>query len=103
MMDFDNALPFARHIFLLKIFLTLTGRSKVYTIFTTIHYKNKLLYVVILVTFLILFSSLTFSPLMNVFQFEPITVIQFMYCLTVAFISVIWVEVYKFFFGNKFY
>ena len=86
-----------------NIFLTLTGRSKVYTIFTTIKYKNKLLYVVILVTFLILFSSLTFSPLMNVFQFEPITVIQFMYCLTVAFISVIWVEVYKFFFGNKFY
>ncbi|MBK6773981.1 MAG: cation-translocating P-type ATPase [Ignavibacteria bacterium] len=86
-----------------NIFLTLTGRSKVFTIFTTIQYKNKLLYVVILVTFLILFSSLTFSPLMNVFQFEPITVIQFMYCLTVAFISVIWVEVYKFFFGNKFY
>ncbi len=86
-----------------NIFLTLTGRSKVFTIFTTIRYKNKLLYVVVFVTFLILFISLTFSPVMNVFEFEPITLTQFFYCMTVAFISVIWVEIYKFFFGSKVY
>lgn len=84
-----------------NIFLTLTGRSKVFTIFTTIRYKNNLLYIIIFVTFLILFLSLTFTPFMNVFEFEPISLVQFFYCLTVAFISVIWVEFYKLFFGGK--
>jgi Ca2+-transporting ATPase len=78
-----------------NIFLSLTGRSKIYSIFTTIKYKNNLLYIIILITSLILLLSLTFPPLMEVFQFETITLYQFNICLITAFISVIWVEAYK--------
>lgn len=86
-----------------NIFLTLTGRSRNYTVFTTIHYKNRLLYFIIFITSLILILSLTVTPVMNVFEFEGITVTQFVYCLIVSFVSVIWVELYKYLAGNKEY
>lgn len=80
-----------------NIFLTLTGRSKHYSVFTTIFYKNNLLYFIIAITLLILLLSLTFKPVMDIFEFTRINSASIIYCLITAFISVMWIEMFKLF------
>lgn len=86
---------------LANILLTLTGRSATYSIFTTIFYKNNLMYMIIFITLIILFLSLTFTPLMNIFEFASIDVNQFIHCFAAAFISVMWIELIKIFRKQK--
>ncbi|MCX6291014.1 MAG: cation-translocating P-type ATPase [Bacteroidetes bacterium] len=84
-----------------NIFLTLTGRSKKYSMFTTIHYHNHLVPVVIGITSLILIFSMVLEPLRNVFGFDPVSLNQFCFCMAVAAVSVLWVELYKIKFRNR--
>lgn len=78
-----------------NIFLTLTGRSKKYSLFTTIRYRNHLIPIVIGITSLILIISLTLEPVRNIFDFDPISFKQFFICIAVAAASVLWIEMYK--------
>ena len=78
-----------------NIFLTYTGRSERFTIFTTIKYRNRLLYVITLITIAILVLSLTVPQVMNVFNFSTLTFQQLLISILVSFISVIWIEFYK--------
>jgi Ca2+-transporting ATPase len=78
-----------------NIFLTYTGRSERYSIFTTLKYSNKLLYIITLITIVILILSLTVKPVIAVFNFDSLTIDQLLISIAVSFISVIWIEVYK--------
>lgn len=78
-----------------NIFLTYTGRSERFSIFTTLKYRNRLLYVITLITITILILSLTVPQVMNVFNFSTLTFQQLLISILVSFISVIWIEFYK--------
>jgi Ca2+-transporting ATPase len=78
-----------------NIFMTLVNRSFYYSIFTTLRYKNNLVPLIIGTTILTT-SLLVFIPtLAEFFQFEAVTMVQFVYSILVAVIAVFWIEVYK--------
>jgi len=79
-----------------NIFLTLSNRSFYYSIFTTIRYKNPLIPMVLGVSLLILLLSIYYSPIQNIFEFEPLPLTELSYCLLAAFTGVMWVELLKF-------
>jgi Ca2+-transporting ATPase len=78
-----------------NIFLTLVNRSFYYSIFTTLMYKNNLVLLIITIT-LALMGLLIFVPMLaNFFGFSPMNISQFGICNAIGFISVIWLEVVK--------
>lgn len=80
-----------------NIFLTLENRSFYYSIFTTIRYKNNLVLLIIGITLLIT-SLLLFVPVFSkFFLFEKVSFSQIGLSVLVGFISVMWIEIYKFF------
>ncbi|QEC65789.1 cation-translocating P-type ATPase [Panacibacter ginsenosidivorans] len=83
-----------------NIFLTFANRSFSRTIYYTSRYKNNLVPVILIVSVLFLLS-LHFIPFVrNLFQLAAITQVQFWLCSGVAFVCVMWFEVYKSFFKN---
>lgn len=80
-----------------NIFLTLSNRSFYYSIITTLKYKNNLVLIIIGITILIT-GLLLFIPIFsNFFMFETVTSLQIGLSILVGFISVIWIEIYKWF------
>jgi Ca2+-transporting ATPase len=80
-----------------NIFLTLENRSFFYSIFTTIRYKNNLVLMIIGITIAVT-SLLLFVPIFSkFFLFEKVDYTQIGFSILVAFLSVIWVEIYKLF------
>ena len=80
-----------------NIFLTLENRSFYYSIFTTIRYKNNLVLLIIGTTILIT-SLLLFVPVFSkFFLFEKVDLSQIGLSVLVAFVSVLWIEIYKIF------
>lgn len=80
-----------------NIFLTLENRSFYYSIFTTIQYKNNLVVIIIGLT-IALTSLLLFVPVFSkFFLFEMVDYEQIGWSILIAFVSVMWMEVYKFF------
>jgi len=78
-----------------NIFLTLENRSFYYSIFTTIRYKNNLVLMIIGITIAVT-SLLLFVPVFSkFFLFEIVDYTQIGFSLLVAFVSVMWVELYK--------
>jgi len=78
-----------------NIFLTLVNRSFYYSILTTIQYKNKLVLLIISITIAITILLLFVPPLTTFFEFDNLTVTQFLLSITSGFISVIWFELLK--------
>lgn len=80
-----------------NIFLTLENRSFYYSIFTTIRYKNNLVVIIIGLT-IALTSLLLFIPAFSkFFLFEMVDYKQIGLSISIAFVSVMWMEVYKIF------
>lgn len=83
-----------------NILLTLSNRSFYYSVFTTIRYKNNLVLMIIGITVLmttLLFFVPSFS---NFFMFDRITLKHGLLCVLAAFVSVMWIEIYKYFRRN---
>ncbi|TXD48650.1 cation-translocating P-type ATPase [Polaribacter sp. IC073] len=78
-----------------NIFLTLVNRSFYYSIFTTLRYKNKLVFLIIAITFIISGLLIFVPPLANFFEFEKLTFLQLLISIGIGFISVIWYELVK--------
>lgn len=78
-----------------NIFLTLTSRSKTESILKGLRTKNNLIPLMIGLTLLILALSLYLAPVRDLFQFVPVATTDLGWCVAVAFVSVIWVEVVK--------
>jgi P-type Ca2+ transporter type 2C len=78
-----------------NVFLTFTSRSFTRSIYHTIRYRNPLvpLLLIVSVIFLVL---LHFAPFVQqLFKLDPVSSSDFWISLTVAFVSVMWFEVYK--------
>ncbi len=84
-----------------NIFLTLINRSFYYSIFTTLRYKNNLVWMIIAAT-LLLTASLLFIPVLTrFFGFEKLKGFQFVVSIFTGFASVIWFEGVKAFTRNR--
>jgi Ca2+-transporting ATPase len=78
-----------------NLFLTVANRSFYYSIFTTIGYRNRLIPVVLFSSLIVLFASIYLPPIRNIFQFEKVDIVHLTLCLAVAFLGVMWIEVFK--------
>jgi Ca2+-transporting ATPase len=78
-----------------NIFLTLTNRSFYYSIFTTLGYKNNLVLMIIGITILITALLLLVPVFAHFFQFERVSGLQIGMSILVGFVSVLWIEIYK--------
>lgn len=82
-------------LILSNILLTFANRSFTKTIFYTYHYKNSLVPFVIVISTIFL-AAIHFIPFIrNLFQLMPISNDEFLLCSGIAFVSVMWFEVYK--------
>jgi len=80
-----------------NIFLTLANRSFYYSILTTLKYKNNLVLIIIGITVLIT-SMLLFIPVFSrFFMFDEVNSTQIGISVLVGFVSVMWIEIYKYF------
>ncbi|WP_281239051.1 cation-translocating P-type ATPase [Flavobacterium praedii] len=84
-----------------NIFLTLANRSFYYSVLTTMKYKNNLVVMIIGLTLLITLSILFIPVFRAFFMFDNIKLLQTGLCISVAFISVFWIEIYKLYKRNK--
>lgn len=78
-----------------NIFLTLVNRSFVFSIFTTIQYKNNLVPLIIGITIAITASLIYIKPLANFFSFSALSITQLSVSIALGFLSVIWYEIVK--------
>jgi Ca2+-transporting ATPase len=78
-----------------NILLTLTGRSRIYSLFTTLKYRNKLIPLIIFITLFIFCLAVFYPPMQSVFSFTAIGFRTISYCFLVAAVSVLWIEIYK--------
>ena len=81
--------------------MTLVNRSFVYSIFETLRYKNKLVPIILIIAATILLVSIYVEPVRMLFQFSPLSFIQIVACFGVSIISVLWIEVFKYFIRKK--
>jgi len=84
-----------------NIFLTLANRSFYYSIFTTLKYKNHLVTLIIGLTLLITGSLLIIPVFRTFFLFESVTFLHIALSAVIGFVSVFWIEIYKFFRRSK--
>lgn len=78
-----------------NISLTLVNRSFYYSVFRTLFYKNRLM-VIILVSTFILLSLLLYVPIIsNFFKLTSLTITQLCVSVIASLISVLWFEIYK--------
>lgn len=78
-----------------NIFLTLVNRSFYYSVFTTMRYKNNLVFLVIAITATITGLLLFVPSLTAFFEFERVNTAQFFTSVAIGFISVMWYELVK--------
>ena len=80
-----------------NIFLTLANRSFYYSIFTTIRYKNNLVFIIIGTTIFFTSLLLLIPAFSKFFMFDDISKTQIGLSILVGFVSVFWIEIYKVF------
>lgn len=78
-----------------NIFLTLMNRSFYYSIFTTLKYKNNLVWMIIGLTILLTSLLLLIEPLTHFFDLETLNLGQLSIAIGVGCISVLWYEIVK--------
>jgi Ca2+-transporting ATPase len=83
-----------------NLFLTFANRSFTQNFIKTIRYKNNLAAWIWLLSLALIAIIHLVTPVTNIFSFSPVTVGQVMICGGVAFISVVWFELYKTNFGS---
>lgn len=77
-------------------FLTLVNRSFYYSIFTTLRYKNKLVWLITGVTTLFTAAILFAAPLRTFFEFDRLSPTSLCISIFTGFLSVIWFEAVKY-------
>lgn len=80
-----------------NIFLTLVNRSFYYSIISTLKYKNRMVLLIISITIALLLFILFIPAITRFFDFEAISFFQFLFCIGIGFISVVWYELVKFY------
>lgn len=78
-----------------NILLTLVNRSFYYSLFTTIRYKNKLVWLIIGITILMLALLIYLKPLTNFFGFEKLNAADLILSVGIGCLCVLWFELFK--------
>ena len=89
-----RAMVFTTLIFA-NILLSLTNRSFKYSIWDSFRYQNKLFPIVIGATLVLLFAILYIPFIASFFHVVPLNLKQLSIAFVIAFVSVLWFEVYK--------
>lgn len=79
-----------------NIFLTLANRSFHTTIFKTLKYKNNQIFIIIFATIAITASMVYTPQISSFFKFGPLNVSQIGISIFIGFVSIVWIEVFKF-------
>ncbi len=85
-----------------NIFLTLVNRSFYYSFWTTLHYKNNLIAGVVGLSFFLLIVIIYLPWVSDLFKLEALSLLQFSILFLVAFLSVFWFEILKWFYRRSF-
>lgn len=80
-----------------NLFLTLANRSFYYSIFTTIRYKNSLVPLIAFISITLTALLIYVKPLATFFEFKPLDSHTLLFSFVTGFVSVIWIELYKYF------
>lgn len=80
-----------------NLFLTLANRSFYYSVITTLKYKNILIPIILAISLMVLFLSIYLHPIRNIFQFAELSFQDIIICLLASFVSVMWIEILKYF------
>jgi Ca2+-transporting ATPase len=78
-----------------NVFLTFASRSFTKTMYYTSRYKNRLVPVIIIVSAALLLLLHLVPAIRHLFQLAPVTFTDFLLSFGVAFVCVMWFEVYK--------
>ncbi len=78
-----------------NFFLTFSNRSTTETIVRTIRYPNNLAPLVWIISIIVLLILHFVAPVRDIFQLAPVSGTQFIFCLAMGMVSVLWFEVYK--------
>jgi len=78
-----------------NITLTMVNRSFYYSVFTTMRYKNNLVWLIIGITIIMLGMLMYVRPLAVFFGFSPLNTRHLLVSISAGFISVIWFEIVK--------
>ena len=78
-----------------NIFLTLANRSFTLPAFRTVRTPNRMLWLMLSLTFALLLITLLFVPARQLFGFAPVSAGQLGWCAVAALVSVGWIEIYK--------
>lgn len=78
-----------------NVFLTLSNRSFVHTIFKTIQYKNNLVGIIISITLVFIAIILYLPFVKNLFMMDSITPMALLGCILVSMVGVWWIELFK--------
>jgi len=78
-----------------NITLTLVNRSFYYSVFTTMRYKNNLVWLIIGITIIMLAVLIYVRPLATFFGFSALAMQPLLISVSAGFISVIWFEAVK--------
>ena len=78
-----------------NILLTLVNRSFTQPVFATLRVPNRLLWLMLGLTFAMLLTTLFIAPARALFGFAPVSLMAFGWCVLAALIGVGWIEGYK--------
>ena len=78
-----------------NIFLTLINRSFYYSIFTTLRYKNNLVFIIVGLTIALTALILYVKPFTQFFQLQHLNLKQLSIAIGVGAVSVLWYELVK--------
>jgi len=78
-----------------NIFLTLVNRSFYYSVFTTLRYKNNLVFLIIGITMALTALLLFLPPLCDLFEFSAINGYQLLIAVGTGCVAVVWFEAVK--------
>ncbi|MFZ1321727.1 MAG: cation-translocating P-type ATPase [Ignavibacteria bacterium] len=92
--DLGRTIVFSTLIFS-NLFLTLVNRSFYYSVFTTLKYKNNLIFLIIGISLIVLAGALYFPPAVALFQLTELTFMQIIICFFTAMVCTVWIEFYK--------
>ena len=80
-----------------NILLTEVSRSRIYSVFTVVRYKNALIGNILAATAALLVLTLTVPALRSLLAFSQATWGQLFLCMGVAAVSVLWYEIFKYY------
>lgn len=78
-----------------NIFLTLVNRSFYFSVFKTLTYPNKLIPIVLGISFGLLVMILTIPAFIEVFDFEAVNFNLLLFSLLISSVGVFWIEIWK--------